>query len=245
MSCTMGSGQFCTKPGLILVPEGEAGDAFVEAAAARWREAPAMTLFSASGIEGFLDGVASLREAGATELARGLEPDQAGFRVSPILLAVDGDSFLSSPRGLQSEAFGPASLVVRYRDAAQARAMAAALEGNLTATVYRAGDGSDDVAAAELLPVLRPRVGRLIFDRMPTGVAVSAGMNHGGPYPSTSHPGFSAVGMPGAIRRFGGLHSYDQVPDHLLPTELQDANPGAVWRQVDGQWTRDRAGSGA
>ncbi len=244
-SCTMGSGQFCTKPGAIVVPQGEAGDAFVEAAAARYREAAAMTLFSAGGIKGFLDGVACLRDAGAAELARGLEPGQAGFRVSPVLLTVDGDRFLSSPRALQSEAFGPASLVVRYRDAAQARAIAAALEGNLTATVYRAADGSDDAVAADLVPVLRPRVGRLIFDRMPTGVAVSAGMNHGGPYPSTSHPGFSAVGMPGAIRRFAGLHSYDQVPDHLLPIELQDANPGGVWRQVDGQWTRDHAGSRA
>lgn len=242
-SCTMGSGQFCTKPGVIVVPEGEAGDAFVEAAAARYRESPAMTLFSADGVKGFLDGVACLRDAGATELARGRVPDQAGFRVSPVLLGVAADRFLAAPRELQSEAFGPAGLVVRYADAAQALAVAAALEGNLTATVYRAGDGSDDAVASALLPVLRPRVGRLIFDRMPTGVAVSAAMNHGGPYPSTSHPGFSAVGMPGAVRRFAGLHSYDQVPDHLLPVELQDANPTGVWRQVDGEWSRNRMGA--
>jgi NADP-dependent aldehyde dehydrogenase len=244
-SCTMGSGQFCTKPGVIVVPEGEAGNAFVEAAAARFRDAPAMTLFSAGGVEGFLDGVKQLHAAGATELARGPAPDQAGFRVSPVLLTVTGEGFLAAPQGLQSEAFGPAGLVVRYRNAAQARAIAAALEGNLTGTVYRAADGSDDAAAAALLSVLRPRVGRLIVGNMPTGVAVSAAQNHGGPYPSTSHPGFSAVGMPGAIRRFAGLHSYDRVPDHLLPPELQDANPVGLWRLVNGQWSRDCVGATA
>jgi NADP-dependent aldehyde dehydrogenase len=72
---------------------------------------------------------------------------------------------------------------------------------------------------------------------MPTGVAVSAAMNHGGPYPSTGHPGFTAVGMPAAIRRFAALHSYDGLPDALLPELLRDRNPGGVQRLIDGQWS--------
>jgi NADP-dependent aldehyde dehydrogenase len=84
---------------------------------------------------------------------------------------------------------------------------------------------------------LRPRVGRLIGNKMPTGVAVSAAMNHGGPYPSTGHPGFTAVGMPAAIRRFAALHCYDNIPDALLPIDLRDTNPGSIQRLIDGCWT--------
>jgi len=86
-------------------------------------------------------------------------------------------------------------------------------------------------------------VGRLIGNRMPTGVAVSPAMNHGGPYPSTGHAGFTAVGMPAAIHRFAALHCYDNLPEHLLPAELRDHNPGGVARQIDGCWCVDDLGS--
>src|SRR5690606_19306123 len=107
-------------------------------------------------------------------------------------------------------------------------------EGNLTGTLYTATDGSDNEALARgpLLPALRRRVGRLVVNKMPTGVAVSPAMNHGGPYPSTGHPGFTAVGMPAAIHRFAALHCYDNVADALLPDELRNRNPGGVARQV-------------
>jgi NADP-dependent aldehyde dehydrogenase len=117
--------------------------------------------------------------------------------------------------------------------------VAAAFEGNLTGTLYSANDGSDDDAWAAVAHALRPRVGRLIGNRMPTGVAVSPAMNHGGPYPSTGHPGFTAVGMPAAIARFTALHCYDNVPEHQLPAELRDHNPGGVARNIDGVWCVD------
>jgi 2,5-dioxopentanoate dehydrogenase len=85
-------------------------------------------------------------------------------------------------------------------------------------------------------------VGRLIANKMPTGVAVSPAMNHGGPYPSTGHPGFTAVGMPAAIHRFTALHSYDGVPEALLPVELRDRNPGGVQRLVDDRWSESDIG---
>jgi NADP-dependent aldehyde dehydrogenase len=85
---------------------------------------------------------------------------------------------------------------------------------------------------------LRPRVGRLLNDKMPTGVAVSPAMNHGGPYPSTGHPGFTAVGIPASLRRFAALHSYDNVRETRLPPALRDKNPnGAMWRLIDGRYT--------
>ena len=82
-------------------------------------------------------------------------------------------------------------------------------------------------------------MGRLLNDKMPTGVAVTAAMNHGGPYPATGHPGFTAVGIPGAVTRFAQLHCYDNVRSARLPACLQDANPsGSLWRQVDGTWSQ-------
>jgi 2,5-dioxopentanoate dehydrogenase len=115
--------------------------------------------------------------------------------------------------------------------------LAALLEGQLCGALYRAGDGSDDTHWRALATALRPRVGRLIDSRMPTGVAVSPAQQHGGPFPSSSHAGFSAVGMPGAIRRFAAWQCFDHVSDALLPPELRDRNPGSVQRLVDGEWS--------
>jgi NADP-dependent aldehyde dehydrogenase len=122
---------------------------------------------------------------------------------------------------------------------AQAIAVAAALDGNLTGCVYSATSGADDDAYAQLAPVLRQRVGRLLNDKMPTGVAVSPAMNHGGPYPATGHPGFTAVGVPASLLRFAALHCYDNVRPGRVPAELANRNPnGRMWRLVDGEWTR-------
>ncbi|MBB5673764.1 aldehyde dehydrogenase family protein [Xanthomonas arboricola] len=243
-SCTLGSGQFCTNPGVVVVPQGEAGDAFVAATTAHFESAMPMVLFSSAGVEGVQHGVAALRAAGAALLAGG-HTGEDGYRHAPTLLSVDAQAFLTSPHALQTEAFGPVSLLVRARDVAQMAQIAAAFEGNLTGTLYRADDGSDDAAWQAIAPVLRARVGRLINSKMPTGVAVSAAQNHGGPFPSTGHPGFTAVGMPGSIRRFAALHSYDAVPDVLLPADLRQRNPGGVARLVDGQWSTADLGAGA
>ncbi|MEA9861486.1 aldehyde dehydrogenase family protein [Xanthomonas campestris pv. raphani] len=243
-SCTLGSGQFCTNPGVLVVPHGEAGDALVAAATAHFAGAAPMVLFSQTGVDGVQRGVETLRAAGAQVLA-GAAAGEGGYRYAPTLLSVEADAFIAAPHALQTEAFGPVSLLVRTRDSAQMAQVAAAFEGNLTGTLYRASDGSDDAAWQQIAPVLRARVGRLINSKMPTGVAVSAAQNHGGPFPSTGHPGFTAVGMPGAIRRFAALHSYDAVPDALLPVELRQRNPGGVARLVDGQWSSADLGAHA
>jgi NADP-dependent aldehyde dehydrogenase len=123
-------------------------------------------------------------------------------------------------------------------------AIAEALDGNLTGTIYSDTTGKDDAAYARVEEVLRRRVGRLLNDKMPTGVAVSPAMNHGGPYPATGHPGFTAVGIPASLLRFAALRSYDNVRPHRLPAELANKNPtGSMWRLVDGAWSqRDVAG---
>jgi NADP-dependent aldehyde dehydrogenase len=237
-SCTMGSGQFCTNPGVVIVPRGEEGDAFVTAATALFAGAAPGVLFSRGVLEHLQHGIATLRAAGAEVLAGG-DAATPGYRHAPTLLSVDAAQFLREPKPLQTEAFGPCSLLVRANDLAQMVAVAEAFDGNLTGTVYAAAEGADEEGWTRIARALRPRVGRLIGNRMPTGVAVSPAMNHGGPYPSTGHPGFTAVGMPAAIRRFSALHCYDHVPEHHLPADLRDRNPGGVARCIDGHWCVD------
>lgn len=244
-SCTLGAGQFCTNPGLVLLPEGAQGDAFADAARRGFADAPEALLLSRGGLQHLRSAVDALIAAGAMVLAGGGDGSGGGFRCRPALLTVDGDRFLANAPALQQEAFGPVTLLVRARDPAQMEAIVRVLEGQLTGTVYAADDGRDDALYDRLAPLLRARVGRLIGNRMPTGVAVSAAMNHGGPWPSASHPGFTAVGMPAAIRRFAALHSYDHVPDARLPALLRDRNPGGIARQIDGRWTDADVGAGA
>jgi alpha-ketoglutaric semialdehyde dehydrogenase len=239
-SNTMAGGQFCTNPGIVVVPHCAHGDAFVAAAAASFTNAQANVLLSQGVLDHFQQGLAALTNAGAKILAQGKAATEPGYRQAPTLLGVDGKLFLATPKALQTEVFGPASLIVRADGVAEMVAIAQSFEGNLTGSVYTSKQGNiDDDATADIARALRPRVGRLIGNKMPTGVAVSPAMNHGGPYPSTSHSGFTAVGMPASIHRFAALHCYDNVPAHLLPADLRDANPGGVQRLVDGRWTTD------
>ncbi|MGI9586266.1 MAG: aldehyde dehydrogenase (NADP(+)) [Acidimicrobiia bacterium] len=237
-SCTLGAGQFCTNPGLLIVPKGDEGDAFVAASVSMFAERDTGTLLSDPGhIEAAVD---TLVAAGADVLVGGSVVEGDAFRFANTILTVSADEFVGDPDTFQTEAFGPVSLIVRASDTAEMAAIAGVLEGNLTGGIYSASNGADDDAYVLIEPELRPHVGRLLNDKMPTGVAVSPAMNHGGPFPSTGHPGFTAVGIPGAIHRFAALHSYDNVADRRLPPELQDENPtGELQRYIDLRWTTD------
>ena len=237
-SCTLGVGQFCTSPGLLIVPAGAEGDTFVGACTRFFVEGdPGVLLGSPDHI---VQAVDTIKTSGAEILAGGASIDSGGFAFANTLLVTSGESFLTNPDGLQTEAFGPVSLIVRAEDVEEMLSISRALDGNLTGTIYSDTQGADDEDYAVLEPELRRKVGRLIADKMPTGVAVSPAMNHGGPYPSTGHPGFTAVGIPASIHRFAALHSYDNVADHRLPPQLRDANPdGSMFRLIDGRWTTE------
>jgi len=242
-SCLMGTGQFCTNPGMVCLVAGPEADAFVEAVRAKFAAAPVGTLLSEGVLGHLARGVAALRAAGAEVLTGGEPGGGKGASYRNTLLRVSGDAFLSHARELQTEAFGNSSLFVLARDAAQLAEIAGTLEGNLTGTVYSALDGRDDRIYDQVAPVLRRRVGRLLNDRMPTGVAVSPAMNHGGPFPATGHPGFTAVGIPAAVQRFAMLCCYDNVRPGRLPAALQDKKPtGKLWRLVDGNWMQGDIG---
>ena len=241
-SCLMGTGQFCTSPGLILLLEADETNRFVDLVRQRFAAAPVGTLLG-QGVQLALgESVAALGTAGAEVITGGEPGGGEGFSYQNTVLATTGAKFLKGPEALQREAFGNETLLVTARDVEEFKQVVAALEGNLTGCVYSAKDNSDDAVYDAVVPVLRQRVGRLLNDKMPTGVAVSAAMNHGGPYPATGHAGFTAVGIPASLRRFGMLACYDNVRPPRLPAALRDKNPtGTLWRFVDGSWTTEDA----
>jgi NADP-dependent aldehyde dehydrogenase len=237
-SCLMGTGQFCTNPGLVILLAGERTEQLIDKLVEKFKAAPAGTLLSAGVAKSLEQGISFLIRAGAHTLVGGKNAGSKGYSHGNTLLRASGRQFLEAPEALQGEAFGNASLLVVAADLAEAARVCEQLEGNLTGCIYSHTGGADDAAYDKLAPILRQKVGRLLNDKMPTGVAVSPAMNHGGPYPATGHPGFTAVGIPASLRRFAALACYDGVRENRLPPALQNKNPtGQTWRLIDGKWT--------
>ncbi|HZZ40661.1 MAG TPA: aldehyde dehydrogenase (NADP(+)) [Acidobacteriaceae bacterium] len=220
-SCMMGAGQFCTRPNLALAIAGEATDSFLQELTSAFAGREPHALLSSGGREQLHASIDALQYAGAKVVTGGKNVSGKGYRYAATLLRVSGKAFLTSPEELQREAFGNEVMVLVAADEAELLRVLEHLEGQLTATVYSAASGSDDALYARLEPVLRRKAGRLLNDRMPTGVAVSPAMNHGGPYPATGHPGFTAVGIPTSIARFTTLQCYDNVREERLPAFLR------------------------
>jgi NADP-dependent aldehyde dehydrogenase len=241
-SCVMGSGQFCTNPGLVLLLADPRTDEFVAAVGDRFRRAPSGTLLSRGVQRNLEQNLSSIRSAGAQVVAQSESRGQ-GYSCPNTLLRVSGKQFLERPDVLQTEAFGNASLLVIASGVDEACEIIDQLDGNLTGCIYSDRGGRDEADYSRVARHLRPRVGRMLNDKMPTGVAVSSAMNHGGPYPATGHPGFTAVGIPASMLRFSVLECYDQVRPERLPACLRDKNPtGTMWRLIDGQWTKGNVG---
>ena len=232
-SLTMGSGQFCTNPGLVLAVDGPGLDDFLAAAGAALGAAAATPMLTPGIAANYAKGVDALR-AVATEEARG-QADSSENYGQAALFSADAAIFLASD-ALQAEVFGASSVLVRCADVDEMVAVATGLEGQLTATVH--AEESDYGVAAKLLPVLELKAGRILFNGWPTGVEVGHAMVHGGPYPATSDSRTTSVGAR-AIERFLRPVAYQDVPDVLLPSAIADGNPDALWRRVDGQLTRD------
>ena len=238
-SCLMGTGQFCTNPGLVILSKGERTDTFVAKVAENFSSAPVGTLLSRGVQKSLGENLAAIQAAGAQNLTPHTEATGNGYCYANTLLQVSGEDFLKNPEAFQAEAFGNSSLLVIADDVEQVGAIADSLEGNLTGCIYSHSGGTDDTAYDEIAPRLQARVGRMLNDKMPTGVAVSSAMNHGGPFPATGHPGFTAVGIPASLIRFAALRCYDNVRSHRLPANLQDKNPTEqMWRLIDGTWSQ-------
>lgn len=243
-SCLLDGGQFCTNPGFVVLFGDAAAEAFIRDARARFDASTPPPLLSSGVARSLAENVNALRAAGAQLVTGGAPLPPPGYRYANTLLRVTGEAYLRAAEKLQTEAFGSAALLVVVKDGTEGGAVIDSLVGNLTGSIYSDSRGADDALYGRLAPRLRARVGRMLNDKMPTGVAVSPAMNHGGPYPSTGHPGFTAVGMPASLRRFAQLQCFDNVRPERLPAPLRDPNPnGHMWRLVDGQWSQGNVGA--
>ena len=237
-SLTMGAGQFCTNPGLVIAIDGPDLDAFCEAASTALQGKAASTMLTPGIHAAFNDGVSRLAGAsGVSLLARGqtgADTNKSASAGQAALFVTDAATFLANP-ALEEEIFGASSLVIKCNDIAQFNEIAEYLDGQLTATLFLTEN--DKTAAQALLPILERKVGRILVNSYPTGVEVSHAMVHGGPFPATSDSRGTSVGA-SAIDRFLRPVSYQDLPTWLLPTALQDNNPLNLWRLRDGEMTQ-------
>ncbi|MFJ4834020.1 aldehyde dehydrogenase (NADP(+)) [Streptomyces sp. NPDC088747] len=233
-SMTLGVGQFCVKPGLVLAPASAAGDRFVKSLTDAVSDTDAGVLLDHRMRDNFIAGVAE--RAGLPDVEAPVTPGAGSeHTVSPGFLTVPARRLASAGEHdlLLEECFGPLTVVARYEDDAEATAILSRLPGNLTATVQlsteeAAGEGR----GAEILAELTPLAGRVLVNGWPTGVAVAAAQHHGGPYPATTSTSTSVGGT--AIERWLRPVAYQNAPEALLPPELRDDNPLGLPRRYDG-----------
>ena len=238
VSVTGSAGQFCTKPGLVFYVEDTAGIAFATAVAEKFAAIGPQVLLGEAGCRRLSAGIEGLTKAGAHLLAGAAAASGPASHV-PTLLEVRGSELVARPESFVVETFGNATLLVRCASRAELAAAVACAHGSLGASVYAATDGSDDAAFAEIVPLVVTRAGRVVENRMPTGLAVTPSMQHGGPWPSAAPQFFSAVGLPWSILRFARRICFDGWTEKRLPEIVRDLPPpGLPWRYIDRAWTR-------
>jgi NADP-dependent aldehyde dehydrogenase len=227
---TLGAGQFCTNPGVVVAIDGPSLDDFLASAAAALAQAPAGVMLTGGILGAYCAGVTAL-DGHADVVRIGAGQAAAARQAQAALFATTAEAFLRDA-ALQGEVFGAAALVVRCRDAGELRAVVAALEGQLTIAVHT--EEADHPLAGELLPLLERKAGRIVFNGFGTGVEVGHAMVHGGPYPATSDGRFTSVGSL-AIRRFLRPVSYQDLPEPLRPAGLRAEPEAGFPRRTDGQ----------
>jgi NADP-dependent aldehyde dehydrogenase len=241
-SMTLGVGQFCVKPGLVLAPRGEAGDALLKTLTAAVSDTAAGVLLDHRMRDNFVAGVAERGrlpevEAPVTPGAGSEHTVAPGFLTVPAArLAAEGPHDL-----LLEECFGPVTVVARYDTADEVTAVLSRLPGNLSATVQLSdGEAAGEGRGAEILAELTPLAGRVLVNGWPTGVAVAPAQHHGGPYPATTSTSTSVGGT--AIERWLRPVAYQTTPEALLPPELRDDNPLGLPRRFNGRLEGRAAG---
>jgi acyl-CoA reductase-like NAD-dependent aldehyde dehydrogenase len=230
-------GQLCTKPGVVFVPAGENGDRFARAVAERLDAVEPTVLLSERLRDALGAAVERLAERPEVRPLGSAPPvDGEGVRQQPAAYEAPA-SAVAAGSALLEEHFGPVVVMLRYGDRDELLAALAQVEGQLTGSIHAQPDADGELLRV-LTELLAERAGRVVYDGFPTGVAVTHGMHHGGPYPATSAPAHTSVGMT-AIRRFLRPVAWQNAPAAVLPPELRDENPLGIWRRVDGELTRD------
>ncbi|WP_459983868.1 aldehyde dehydrogenase (NADP(+)) [Nocardioides sp. AN3] len=230
-SLTLGSGQFCTNPGLVFVPEGPAGDAFVAAAGAAVAQATGQIMLTPGIAAAYDDATARLRAADGVRVI-GVGVGGGPDAPAPQLVEVAASALDGPDPVATEEVFGASGVMVRYGSVDELLPLLVRLEGQLSATIH--ASEADHDAARRLLPVLETKAGRILFNGWPTGVEVCHAIVHGGPFPATTDARTTSVGSL-AIQRFQRPVCYQDVPDVLLPDALRQANPWWLSREIDGR----------
>lgn len=230
-SITLGVGQFCTNPGLIIGVEGEALQKFIEVLAGEIKNASPGTMLHTGIAKNFADKrktALSQNEVKTVAIAEATANQDQG---SPTIASASAKAFLNNPV-LHQEVFGPYSIVIKCKDIDEMTTVAKNIEGQLTCTLMAADDDIREHSA--LVEEVKNICGRFILNGVPTGVEVCLSMHHGGPFPATTDSRFTSVGAD-AIKRFARPIAYQNWPDDLLPDELKNANPLGIWRTVNNE----------
>ncbi len=234
VSLTAGVGQFCTNPGLMIGIQGEYLDKFIKSLVGNIQEVlPAKMLTSGIALA-YSNGLEKVLAQKNVTLEGTSNNDGNDLPGRPLVASVRGESFITNPK-LSEEIFGPFSLIVKCVDQSELDDVVEQLGGQLTASVI--GEEKEVLDYEPIIRKLANKVGRLIFNGVPTGVEVCPSMNHGGMYPATSDAKFTAVGID-AIYRFVRPISYQNWPNHFLPDELKNENPLQISRRVNGKQTK-------
>jgi alpha-ketoglutaric semialdehyde dehydrogenase len=236
-SFTLGAGQFCTKPGLVFVSKSDDSAAFSSEFQDKVAHSSKFTLLTAGIRSSYQREVQNRKDRGElTIVAEGEQPgSDPAFLAGVAVFQTDVAKLLAN-HDLGSEVFGPSTLLVRFSSKEEILRAARGLSGHLTAAIH--GTPDDLREFAELVEILKHKVGRIVFNGYPTGVEVCHAMIHGGPYPASTNSSTTSVGTQ-AIYRFARPVCYQDFPNAALPDELQDANPLGIWRMVDGQLTHE------
>ncbi|NND14814.1 MAG: aldehyde dehydrogenase (NADP(+)), partial [Eudoraea sp.] len=232
-SISLGVGQFCTCPGLILGIKSASLDAFAEALGNALVQKEPGVMLHPNIYQNFKTGKESLSAQTGTSIVVEITEDVPPNVAQQQLLTVDGDTFLANPT-LHQEVFGPFAIIVKADDDAELKTIIEALEGQLTGTIL--GEESELKEQSAVVGALKDRVGRLIFNGVPTGVEVCPSMVHGGPFPASTDSRFTAVGIH-AIKRWVRPVSYQSWPDQELPDALKNSNPLDISRLINGENT--------
>jgi len=233
-SITLGMGQFCTNPGLLIAIEGAGLDQFLQTLAKEIEMVVPAKMLHTGIHKAYLSKMkAALDEKGVALLSQSITAPN-DIEALPAVATVNGDTFLNDPL-LHEEVFGPYSLLVKCKDIDQLKAVWRSLAGQLTTTLM--GTDQDFSDHHDLMEIAPSIAGRIVFNGVPTGVEVCPSMVHGGPFPASTDSRFTAVGI-NAVKRWVRPVCYQNCPDALLPDALKAANPLGIWRLVDNEWMR-------
>jgi len=234
-SLTLGVGQFCTNPGLVIGTAGGDLDKFIEALKGEIVKISPAPMLNEKIAAGYAESREKVIGQSGVEVLAISETEPVSGQGVPTVASVAGVELLVNP-SLFHEVFGPFALIVQCKDAAEMLAVTEKLEGQLTVSLFATKE--DLAAQAETVSLLQTKCGRILFNNYPTGVEVCKSMHHGGPFPSSSNGAFTSVGAD-SIKRFARPLSFQNWPDEFLPDELKNANPLNIWRTVNNNKTKE------